>query len=101
MPHPHENGWMTIESAPKDGSRVQLLAVKLERMKLLPGILWIKVGNWRAHYADGYESAWREDAVASPIDTSLARLAPTHWQPLPAPPVALITAPDLYSEDLW
>lgn len=79
--------WQPIETAPKDGSRIQLLATKLGRMKLLPDILWIKVGSWRKHHEDGYEFAWREDAVAAPVNTGRARLAPTHWRMLPAAPL--------------
>jgi hypothetical protein len=81
--------WQPIETAPKDGKRIQLMRVKMPKFPNLPDILWIKVGSWRAHFIDGYQEGWREDAIAAPGATVQFELSPSHWMPLPAPPVQL------------
>lgn len=80
------DGWQPIETAPKDGTRIQLMCVRSPRFTLIPPVLWIKVGKWCAHYKDGYEEGWREDAVSAPHEARL-KLTPTHWRLLPAPPI--------------
>lgn len=76
--------WQPIESAPKDGTRIQLMAtINTARFAKLPPIGWIKVGKWSAHYQDGYAEGWREDAVGGNGDLSRLKLVPTHWLPLP------------------
>jgi hypothetical protein len=66
------DGWQDIASAPKDGTKV-LVSVA--------GRQWITIA---AHATHGYRGhAWREIH-------SLGRVThyePTHWRPLPAPPV--------------
>lgn len=73
-----EQGWQPIETAPKDGTRVDL---------------WAKF--WRAH-SDGF--LWKRCADCSWMkgDSMTNRSAywmgldngwyPTHWMPLPEPP---------------
>jgi hypothetical protein len=78
--------WQPIETAPKDDTRIQLMRVKSPKFENLPDILWIKIGSWRAHFADGYTEGWREHAVAGPSATDHLKLSPTHWMPLPALP---------------
>lgn len=82
---PAEEGWRDISTAPKDGTRV-LLRRMIDTTKFpnLPEIGWIKVGKWVADWQDGYEEAWREDAVPRGGRESAIRLSPTDWQPLPA-----------------
>lgn len=77
------NNWQSIETAPADGSRIQLARLKSPKFQNLPAILWIKIGSWRAHFLDGYQEGWREDAVAGPSATDHLRLSPSHWCRLP------------------
>lgn len=55
-----ENGWMPIESAPRDGTRV---------LTFDPGFIGI--------HLDWFD---RQDAVSGWLGE------PTHWRPLPPPP---------------
>ena len=63
----HRDGWMPIESAPRDGTA--LLAWR-------PGLLWPVAAQW-ADDDQRWELCWNWDAIH-----------PTHWRPLPEPPVA-------------
>ncbi len=81
------DGWMPIETAPKDG-RVLLLGYYNAR------------GNWRtlrgewvsedeiAEYweNDDAEPGWYETAVEAEDPPNAWPTNPTHWRPLPAPP---------------
>jgi len=73
--------WLPIETAPKDGTRLILFAYDL-----------VTIGHWedRAGHPGGgpdYRHVWVDEDNGYPMDE------PTHWQPLPKPPVsALITA---------
>lgn len=57
--------WQPIETAPKDGKKILVLAA--------PGIYiaWWSDGNWEDHQR---------------MFNGGAALKPTHWMPLPAPP---------------
>lgn len=67
------SGWQTIDSAPKNGSRIQLWTLP----RFIQGHAgYATIGSFR-EYERGVES-WRADSGAS--------LHPTHWQPLPEPP---------------
>jgi len=64
--------WQPIETAPKDGTRI---------MAWWPDVVLDKsigVTSWMAPV--GYCIHWTRDGRWSPFD-------PTHWMPLPAPPV--------------
>jgi hypothetical protein len=74
--------WKPIDTAPKDGTRILLMARKIPKFINLPDILWVKLGKWGRHYRDGYEDGWREDAIACGFDTSPTRLNATHWMQL-------------------
>lgn len=72
------NGWMPIESAPKDGTHV-----------LIAG------GTFDAHWDEGLEfkgvciAYWHGDhwhGNEANAHDEWKRHHPTHWQPLPAPP---------------
>lgn len=59
--------WLPIETAPKDGTRVMLIA--------MGGL--IGIGGW------GFETRYSDYAWL--MDSYSYWLTPTHWQPLPAP----------------
>lgn len=66
------SAWQAIDTAPKDGTLIDVWAT--ERV---PDVKWLR-GYWRHWALDGYDNmAW------VPIDG----LTPTHWMPLPAPPI--------------
>lgn len=65
---PDANGWMPIETAPKDWSDVLLHVPDLE-------------SDWRTE-CEGYFDADAELWRAPAFDV----VTPTHWQPLPKPP---------------
>lgn len=71
-------GWLPIETAPKDGTRVLVYATL--RGASLSGRDWKKdLGKWVviAAWEEEYNVWW---------DGSQCTLEPTHWMPLPAPP---------------
>lgn len=67
------NGWLPIESAPKDGTKIDVWHVN-ERVT---DVYWSEI-----------QDAWCFDGFFGPEEpTPISSLpAPTHWQPLPAPP---------------
>ena len=76
-----EDGWMPIESAPKDGTRVLLWIVPREDSwgTVEPSAV---IGDWvvwldREHRA-GMRDGWSWYGSA--------QCEPTHWRPLPSPP---------------
>jgi hypothetical protein len=82
MSTPDANGWMTIETAPKDGRSV-LIAENI-------GTRWCVA---EGHYVRKYrqrKGTWYgvrdygDDEFSQPYK-------PTHWQPLPKPPVAALS----------
>lgn len=81
-----ENGWRSIESAPKDGTLVDLWSPRLGR---LSNCRWQKYLAW----SDKPESEmWSvEGRGGFPLDiayppTCRPDAQPTHWRPLPPPP---------------
>lgn len=64
--------WQSIDSAPKDGTRLLLGAFHRT------GVWLEHISNWEAEPNDG-DPGW--------IWWCYPEQAPTHWQPLPAPPV--------------
>jgi hypothetical protein len=70
-----EDGWMPIESAPKDGSAI-LIWQPREARRFFEGF-----DDQR--YAIGY---WRTDGRESWGNRNCVEVNPSHWIPLPAPP---------------
>lgn len=82
MSTPDANGWMPIETAPKDGK--PFLAIG-------PDYNWPEVLKWEAYDEDVAEEVG-EPGYFTFADELLANVADspddlTHWQPLPKPPV--------------
>jgi hypothetical protein len=73
MTAPDANGWMSIETAPKDGTMI------LGYRHVLPPRTRVAVITWLPdeHYGDH----WIGSAIGCVMEY------PTHWQPLPKPPV--------------
>jgi hypothetical protein len=65
--------WQPIETAPKDGTRILVFE------KIWPEIV---VAEWDE--GTGHHPGWR----VYPNTESLDTCDPTHWMPLPEPPVA-------------
>lgn len=78
MTTPDANGWMPIETAPKEP--LSRFVEEGPSILLFGGYSGgtIRTGYWKAKRTN----AW--------CDTALGRtpLTPTHWQPLPKPPVS-------------
>lgn len=74
MREPDANGWMPIESAPKDGSEILVCVTYNLSSDEWETMTWV---DWEAppHIWPVYRSR---------IDIPFP---PTHWQPLPKPPV--------------
>jgi hypothetical protein len=70
-----KTGWRTIESAPRDGTRVDLWDRSGHR--------WTDA-HWGVHYwrhgMPAGEPSWGRGTIDGPAPD------PTHWMPLPAPP---------------
>lgn len=71
------NGWKPIESAPRDGSRVDL---------------WVSYGDGEGDRVPdcwwqdgGWAFDWHHDRGSIAMSLGWAE-APTHWMPLPTPP---------------
>ena len=80
--------WQPIETAPKDGT--EILSVRCSEL----GHLIYCVVRWEAEFelADWdddalYRGAWTGDRVGSFNYEEYEEERPTHWMPLPAPPV--------------
>lgn len=71
-------GWESIESAPKDGTNVDLwcAAPAISPPARIPDC-WNAYGEWRSYDASGDVQAIHPDYL-------------THWRPIPAHPVKLI-----------
>lgn len=73
-----ENGWMPIETAPKD----QLILVYTPDARWR-GAKGVTFGYAHSDY-NGHKEVISLDGVAGPTG-----FRPTHWQPLPTPPEAV------------
>lgn len=80
------NGWLPIESAPRDGTAV-----------LVMRDIWPGTETGRATECSGHNTYvaewWSEEGVCGEwvcymdmISDPLCPVEPTHWQPLPEPP---------------
>lgn len=80
--------WRTMESAPKDGTQVLAHCIA-------NGVPYIAVIWWRGDkyktWPDELGYVWRlahDDGAVGGFADTLPNPGPTHWQPLPAPPIA-------------
>ena len=71
-------GWQPIETAPRDGSGILVIDSNAEAPQA--GSAWFVHGFWTAVDPEGFESDVR-------LLRSLAWAEPTHWRPLPDPPL--------------
>lgn len=79
-------GWMPMESAPKDGTVIWAFNDEQARMRWVEG--------------EGYALWIWDDETLNDIDPNVAQ--PTHWMPLPAPPVSPInTSPERVDSGGW
>ena len=81
-PSPAPSGWLPIESAPKDGSTVLAILEDSQDTGMVYTIEW-RDEMAKEEIKDGKGIGWRhswDSYFFSGFD------APTHWQPLPAPP---------------
>lgn len=78
MATPDENGWMPIETAPKDGTKILTYAPIIPPIKnRFGGDASAKIVINERRTTNGGHQWWH----------SRADQQPTHWQPLPKPPV--------------
>lgn len=84
---PSQNGWIDIASAPKDGRWI--LVTWLEEGKYSQAVV-----SWTKNAGHGFIGAewkqwddWELSASGGYAEDSLLYASPTHWQPLPQPPI--------------
>jgi hypothetical protein len=87
--------WERIETAPKDGTRILLALLAVDKPGEPPS-WFISLGWWDPEF-DGewsdevgdivYRGAWTDGGVASWAYEEHRELGPTHWMPLPEPPI--------------
>ncbi len=75
------DGWQPIETAPKDGTEVDLFLTTGRE----PDCFW-KDGGWTRTVKDG--DYMGEDGVQ--IEYPKCNIVATHWMPLPSPPDPLL-----------
>jgi len=74
-----DNGWKSIETAPKDGT-VILVSAPTE-------VYGYVIGT--SYFVPDFEGNWISAAISGGVYLNLAN--PTHWMPLPNPPQSEIT----------
>lgn len=89
MSAPDENGWMPIETAPRDGTAVWIAHPEGVGIGYCEpaNMLWSFEDRWCVKaFVRPYD---REEGETRPDDIAGTywRVDPTHWQPLPKPPV--------------
>lgn len=76
--HSNENPWQPIETAPKDGTEIDIL---LNGKSRLTDIYW---GEWQGN--DKQQEYWLDD-LGNPVVGDWDNLNKiTHWMPIPKPP---------------
>lgn len=65
--------WQSIETAPREGD--EILIARFVRGRITGPDVWVMHVAWY----DGHSGSWRTINAPNLV-------APTHWQPLPAPP---------------
>lgn len=81
MIDPDANGWLPIETAPKDGTKIDLWA-RLEGTDIFERVTdcsWQEMADWTGAEYMGWDGLW--------IHRHRVFTGPTHWRPLPEPPV--------------
>ncbi|MDE2019724.1 MAG: DUF551 domain-containing protein [Patescibacteria group bacterium] len=73
------NQWQPIETAPKDGTKIDLFVMSTAsgRGGRIPDCVWQSHKNkWKSHWfhGNGFEA------------TRVSWFEPTHWRPIPEPP---------------
>lgn len=72
------NGWMPIETVPKDGTAVDLWGVNhlhpAKTGRRAADVTWGRVRDWMGNERDDWQHGQGED------------FEPTHWMHLPTPP---------------
>lgn len=79
-------GWQPIETAPRDGTVIDLWHDELGRT---PDCKWGLPEHCCGEAGQYCDSEWhslKEDWVSTTFNEMLDDLAYTHWMPLPAPP---------------
>lgn len=75
--------WQTIEMAPKDGTRILIFSPGYAQGRGLVDLV-----GWRVPEPFGREPNWTTDSQGPGYSgTYDDTWAPTHWMPLPAPPL--------------
>ncbi len=77
MSGPDANGWMPIESAPKDGTRI-----------LIGDFKEADPDEHDYGIAEFVQTKWQGIGQPDWYWSLNGTFAPTHWQPLPLPPVS-------------
>lgn len=65
------NQWRTIKTAPRDGTKIQIMVRKKGKWQIIGNTHWKKT---MSHRDGGYWVSWTH------------YYDPTHWRPLPLPP---------------
>lgn len=84
--------WNPIKTAPKDGNSQVLLwdgkAIYLARWERKFKSIWNE-----AKETTSYRGAWTDDTIVSyAYEETFEIKTPTHWMPLPAPPISTVVA---------
>lgn len=83
--------WQTIDSAPKNVKVLAAYQNELGNWRIVTACYHTQL-EWSDEYGDHEEEfapeAWYEENDSSEVIYQTSR-TPTHWQPLPAPPVAV------------
>lgn len=73
--------WKTIDSAPRDGTRVLLFCADYDPPFFVGQFMWTELPTDHEDYWAGW--SFSEELIANHADTEPE---PSHWQPLPEPP---------------
>ena len=101
MPKHPGSGWQPIETAPKDGTPV--LVTVMDNFQLW-GFEWLQavfghnvtIAAWLGTPSNAMEIGWVTVATALALiagareNLRAIRVQPTHWMPLPSPPLTLV-----------
>ena len=77
--------WLPIESAPKDGTEVLLYGIWAGEIHGESKSPVIDIGSWAGGSSDYAGNDWWQLSTG---DAYACWMRPTHWMPLPPPPVS-------------